>query len=195
MTIVQNMHHTHCSSWIPSIILQKCNAIPFSQEIKKNTTKSSTMDYGGFSYLTYMRSRGNHWTHSHTLPHWQTQWKTPIESSISTKKSHPQFTFRWSILKESNILLTHSLRNLMSKQHLKLKSSIVDFNNSLFPSFDNLYKELSASFWLVDSFSDHFSFYTMNHKNKDIYHSFVTVICNIILTLNHKCKNKKINRK
>jgi len=125
------MHHTHCSLWIPSMILQKCTTIPFPQEIKKNTTKSGIMDYGSFSYLTYIESRGNHWTHSHILPPWQTLWKTPIKSSISTKKSHSQFTFRWSTLKESNILLTHSLRNLISKQHLKLKSSIVNFNNSL----------------------------------------------------------------
>jgi len=34
--------------------------IPFSQEIKKNTTKSGTMDYKSFSYLTYMGSRDNH---------------------------------------------------------------------------------------------------------------------------------------
>ena len=90
------------------------------------------------------------------------------------------------------------LGNLMSKQHLKLKSSIVNSNNhlnSLFSFFNNLHKKLSAGFQSVDSFSDHFSFYIVNHKNKGIYHSFATVMCNIMLTLNPKFKNKKINRK
>ena len=62
-----------------------------------------------------------------------------------------------------------SLKALISKQQLKVKSSIVDTNNHLngiFSSFDSLHKELSPSFRLVDSFSDHFYFHTVNHKDK-----------------------------
>jgi len=58
----------------------------------------------------------------------------------------------------------------MPKQQLKVKSSIVDTNNYLngiFSSFDSLHKELSSSFRLVDSFSDHFYFHTVNHKDKE----------------------------
>ena len=64
-----------------------------------------------------------------------------------------------------------SLGNLISKQYLKLKSSVVDSNNYLneiFPSFDNLYKELSSGFWLVDNFSNYFYFYSVTFKNKEI---------------------------
>ena len=52
-----------------------------------------------------------------------------------------------------------------------IKQSIIDVNNHLngiLSSFDSLYKELSSGFWLVDNFPDHFSFYTVNHKDKDI---------------------------
>jgi len=71
-----------------------------------------------------------------------------------------------------------SLENLTSKQQQKLKSSIVNFNNhlnSLFPSFNNLHKELSSGFQLVDNFSDCFSFYTVNCKEKEIKNAY---ICN-----------------
>ena len=54
---------------------------------------------------------------------------------------------------------------------IKLKSFIVNTNNYLnriLSSFDSFYKELSPSFQLVDNFSDHFSFHTVNPKDKDI---------------------------
>ena len=54
---------------------------------------------------------------------------------------------------------------LTFKQNLKIKSLIVDINhrlNQILPAFDNLNKELSPGFWLVDTFSNHFSF-----KHKD----------------------------
>ena len=61
------------------------------------------------------------------------------------------------------------MENLTSKQWQNLKSFIVDSNNHLnspFPSFNNLYKELSSSFQLVNNFSDHFSFHIVNCKEK-----------------------------
>ena len=63
------------------------------------------------------------------------------------------------------------LKKLMSKQQLKVKSSIVDTNNCLnkiFPSFNSLYKELSSGFKLVDNFPDYFSFHIVNCKDKNI---------------------------
>ena len=72
-----------------------------------------------------------------------------------------------------------SLEYLTSKQWQKLKSSIVDSNNhlnSLFPSFNNLYKELSSGFQLVNNFSDHFSFHIENYKEKEIKDTY---ICNL----------------
>jgi len=54
---------------------------------------------------------------------------------------------------------------LTFKQNLKIKSLIVDINhrlNQILPAFDNLNKELSPGFRLVDTFSNHFSF-----KHKD----------------------------
>ena len=71
-----------------------------------------------------------------------------------------------------------SLENLTSKQQ-KLKSFIVDSNNhlnSLFSSFNNLHKELSSGFWLVDNFSNCFSFHTVNCKEKEIKNTY---ICNL----------------
>jgi len=69
-----------------------------------------------------------------------------------------------------------SLKNLTSKQYQKIKSSVVDSNtrlNSLFPFFDNFHGELSAGFCLVDNFSNHFSFHTVNHKEKKIRNAHV----------------------
>jgi len=49
-----------------------------------------------------------------------------------------------------------------------IKQSIIDVNNHLNGILSSLHKELSSGFWLVDNFPDHFSFYTVNHKDKDI---------------------------
>jgi len=60
---------------------------------------------------------------------------------------------------------------LTSKQWLKIKSSIVDTNNhsnEIFPSFDSLSRELSPSFYLVDTFSNHFSFHSVNWKDTNV---------------------------
>ena len=76
----------------------------------------------------------------------------------------------------------------MPKQQLKVKSSIVDTNNYLngiFSSFDSLHKELSPSFRLVDSFSDHFYFHTVNHKDKERKEAYLhklNKICEDILS-------------
>ena len=60
----------------------------------------------------------------------------------------------------------------MTKQQLKIKSSIVDTNNHLnrfFPSFDSLYKELSSGFKLVDNFPNHFSFNCKDKESKEAH--------------------------
>lgn len=58
-----------------------------------------------------------------------------------------------------------SLNNVILKQRLKIKSSIVNTNNHLIgilPSFNSLYKKLSSSFCLVDTLQNCFSFNTIN---------------------------------
>ena len=57
---------------------------------------------------------------------------------------------------------------LTPKQNQKIKSSIIDINhhlNQVLPAFDNLNKELSPGFHLVDTFSDHFSFNIVKCKD------------------------------
>ena len=59
---------------------------------------------------------------------------------------------------------------LIPKQHMKIKSSIIDINNYLngiFLAFDSLNQELSPGFCLIDTFPNHFSFYLANCKNTD----------------------------
>ena len=54
---------------------------------------------------------------------------------------------------------------LMIKQHSKIKGFIIDINNHLnkvLSSFDSLNKEHSSGFYLVNTFSDHFSFLSVN---------------------------------
>jgi len=66
---------------------------------------------------------------------------------------------------------------LMLKQCLKIKSPIVDINNWLnkvFSFFDSLNKELSSGFHLVNTFSDYFSFHSVNWKDSNI----LTTYCN-----------------
>jgi len=58
-----------------------------------------------------------------------------------------------------------AMAHLTYKQHLKIKSPIVDTKNHLnefFSTFDSLNKELSLSFYLVDTFPNYFSFYSVN---------------------------------
>ena len=58
-----------------------------------------------------------------------------------------------------------AISHLMAKQQLKVKSLIMDTNNYLnkvLSSFDSLNKELSLEFCLVDTFSDCFSFISVN---------------------------------
>jgi len=71
---------------------------------------------------------------------------------------------------------------LTSKQCLKVKSSIVDINNHLnqvFSVFDNLNKELSLEFYLMDTFSDCFSFHTVNCKNSKVRTTYQNKLKNI----------------
>ena len=65
-----------------------------------------------------------------------------------------------------------SLEKIMTKQQLKIKSSIVNTNNHLnrfFPFFDSLYKELSSGFKLVDNFPNHFSFNCKDKESKEAH--------------------------
>ena len=58
--------------------------------------------------------------------------------------------------------------HLTFKQWLRIKSSIVNTNNwlnEIFPSFN---REHSPGFCLVDTFSGHFSFYSVNQKDANI---------------------------
>jgi len=61
-----------------------------------------------------------------------------------------------------------AISQLIPKQNQKIKSSIVDINhclNQVLPVFDNLNKELSLGFCLVDTFSDYCSFNIVKHKD------------------------------
>ena len=61
------------------------------------------------------------------------------------------------------------MNNLMDKQCLKVKSSIVDTNNHLnkvYPSFNRLYKKLLPEFHLVDNLTFLIvSLFKQNHNN------------------------------
>ena len=72
----------------------------------------------------------------------------------------------------SNALNLHCLflEKLTSKQRLKVKSSIIDTNsclNRILPLFNSLHKKLTPGFWLVDIFSNHFSFNIAECKIND----------------------------
>jgi len=72
-----------------------------------------------------------------------------------------------------------SLKNITSKQRLKIKSSIIDTNNhfnEIFPSFDSLNSKFSSGFRLIDNFSTHFLFHWANCKNKE---SKASHLCNL----------------
>ena len=63
-----------------------------------------------------------------------------------------------------------AMNYLAPKQQLKIKSLIVDTNNYLnenFLSFDNLNRELSPGFCLIDTFSHWFTFYSVSWKDTD----------------------------
>ena len=60
---------------------------------------------------------------------------------------------------------------LISKQCLKVKSSIVNIKNHLnkiFLVFDSLNRELSSGFCLVDTFPDYFFFHLANQKDVNV---------------------------
>jgi len=107
---------------------------------------------------------------------------------------------------------------LIAKQQSRIKSPIVDTNNCLnriFPSFDNLNKELSSGFHLVNSFFNHFSFLWFDwkdpesltaHWNKlnNIYKDSLTkqniifiivdanIKNNIAFSISHTCRGQEI---
>ena len=71
------------------------------------------------------------------------------------------------------LLLTQyyfSLDNLMSKQQVTIKSSIVNTNsylNGIFPSFNSLNREFHPGNRLVNFFSDCFSFHKDDYSSED----------------------------
>jgi len=70
-----------------------------------------------------------------------------------------------------------AMSDFMLKQCLKIKSSIIDINNWLnkvFSFFDSLNKENFSDFYLVNTFSNYFSFHSVNWKDSNI----LTTYCN-----------------
>ena len=71
------------------------------------------------------------------------------------------------------------MSSLTAKQHYKIKSSIVDSNNHLnkvLSFFNRLHKELMPKFWLVDNFSDCFSFYIVNCKDIEVKNAYLCTL-------------------
>ena len=108
--------------------------------------KSSALDYRCFLYITFMGSQGSCRSYSNTLISWKNQWKISTENGIFTKASCLQLASKQILEKESKSSL----------------SSTREFN-----SFNSLHNELSSGFHLVDKFSDHFSFYIVNCRDKN----------------------------
>ena len=74
------------------------------------------------------------------------------------------------------------LNKLISKQRLKVKSSIINANNCLngiFPSFNPLYKELISGFCLVDTIPNCFSVNTVDYKIKNFKIAYLQKLGNI----------------
>ena len=74
------------------------------------------------------------------------------------------------------------LKNVTSKQQLKIKSSVVDANNyinRIFPSFDSLNNKFSPRFRLIDNFSNHVFFHQANHKDKESKATYIHNLDNI----------------
>jgi len=77
-----------------------------------------------------------------------------------------------------------SLENIISKQWLLIKSSIVDTNNHLngiFPLFNSLNSKFSPGSRLIDIFSSHFSFHQADYKNKESKAAHLHKLDDIIL--------------
>jgi len=71
---------------------------------------------------------------------------------------------------------------LTPKQNQKIKSPIIDINhrlNQVLPAFDNLNKELFPSFYLVNTFSDHFLFNIVKHKDTKAKIAYLNKLKNI----------------
>jgi len=71
---------------------------------------------------------------------------------------------------ESSSLYCLSLNNILLRQQLKIKSSIINVNshlNSIFPSFDSLDHEFSSGTQLINIFPSRFSFHHAICKNKE----------------------------
>jgi len=83
---------------------------------------------------------------------------------------------------------------LTPKQHLKIKSSIMNTNNHLnkvFPFFDSLNKELSLGFYLVDTFSNYFEDSLIN-QNMVLIISDTSIKNNVATSISHFYRGQEI---
>ena len=75
-----------------------------------------------------------------------------------------------------------AISQLTAKQCTKIKSPIVNINNYLneiYSSFDSFNKELSPGFYLVDTFSNHFYFLSLNYKDFESLNTYWDRLDNI----------------
>ena len=68
---------------------------------------------------------------------------------------------------------------ITEKQWLKIKSFINNCQNKVFSSFDSLNKELSPGLHLVDTFTDCFSFISVNQKDSESLNAYWDKLHNI----------------
>ena len=78
-----------------------------------------------------------------------------------------------------------SLNNLTPKKWLKIKGPVVNMDNrfnKVFPSFDPFNKEFAPGYYLIDIFSNCFSFYTSSKQSNKKFNAHIQALDNIALT-------------
>ena len=134
----------------------------FCTNLLRNAEKSSIIDYRSISYVTNLGDWGYSWSYSHSSSPWQNHWASSSMSGISPQTTCNQYSHKWISFQDSHTTLYgHILSH--DQATFKNQGSHNGYQQSFkLSSFDSLNKKLSFGFCLVDTFSDNFSFISVN---------------------------------
>jgi len=168
----------HHFIWTLALVFQRSTILSATQEIKENAEKSGFINHRSILHLTNIESRNYSWPHPYPFPSWQDYWSTSSTCHKSSQTTYNQFSLEWTSFQEGQTSL-HG--------HISVYGQV-------------MIEKLSPAFYLIDTFSSHFSFHSVNRKDTDakityyikldiIYKNFLINQDIVLIILNASIKN------